>query len=254
MHQIITGDCLIEMARMPAESVDLIMTSPPYAQQRKATYGGIPEAEYAEWFLPRSAEMQRVLRPTGSFVLNIKENVVDGERSTYVYELVMALRKQGWRWVDDYIWHKKNGFPGRWPNRLRDSWEHCYHFVKQKHFTMYQSAVKVPAKPATLLRAKHLSEKDSSRQKSQTGSGLDRDISRTCTNQMVLPSNVLWLAAETGNKGHSAAFPDSLPSFFIKLFTAEGDTVLDPFAGSGTTCEVAERLKRVGIGIEIKNN
>ena len=82
MHQIITGDCLIEMARMPAESVDLIMTSPPYAQQRKATYGGIPEAEYAEWFLPRSAEMQRVLRPTGSFILNIKENVVDGSMTT----------------------------------------------------------------------------------------------------------------------------------------------------------------------------
>ena len=177
--KIIKGDCLDVMALMPSESIDLILTSPPYAQQRKATYGGTPPDKYVEWFLPISAEIKRVLKPTGSFILNIKEHVSDGERSTYVYELILALRQQGWRWVDDFAWHKKNGFPGRWPNRLRDAWEHCYHFTKQKDFSMYQDAVKQPAKPSTLLRAAHLSEQDRGRWKSQTLSGLDRDISST---------------------------------------------------------------------------
>ena len=248
---LVQGDCVGAMKRLPDESIDLVVTSPPYATQRKATYGGTPPDKYVEWFLPISAEIKRVLKPTGSFVLNIKENVVDGERSTYVMELIMALRQQGWRWVDDYIWHKRNTFPGKWPNRFRDAWEHCLHFTKQKDFRMYQDAVKQPAKPSTLLRAANLSEQDRSRRKSQTLSGLDRDISHTCTHQMVLPDNVLYLATETRNKGHSAAFPDSLPEWFIKLLTLEGDTVLDPFAGSGTTCRVAERMNRTGVGIEI---
>ena len=252
--KIIKGDCLDVMALMPSESIDLILTSPPYAQQRKATYGGTPPDKYVEWFLPISAEIKRVLKPTGSFILNIKEHVSDGERSTYVYELILALRQQGWRWVDDFAWHKKNGFPGRWPNRLRDAWEHCYHLTKQKDFCMYQDAVKQPAKPSTLLRAANLSEQDRSRRKSSTLSGLDRDISRTCTNQMVLPDNVLYLATETRNKGHSAAFPDTLPEWFIRLFTKEGDVVLDPFSGSGTTCRVAERMNRTGVGIEIQKD
>jgi site-specific DNA-methyltransferase (adenine-specific) len=122
MEPILEGDCLDSLAALPAASVDLIVTSPPYADKRKTTYGGVNPEEYVDWFLPRSAEMLRVLKPTGSFVLNIKEGVTDGERQTYVYELVIALRKQGWRYVDDYIWTRPNGFPGRWPNRFANRW------------------------------------------------------------------------------------------------------------------------------------
>src|SRR5882672_7332346 len=89
------GDCKEELIKVPANSVDLIVTSPPYADQRKDTYGGISHNKYVEWFLPISEQLLRVLKPTGTFVLNIKEKVADGERSTYVIELILEMRKQG---------------------------------------------------------------------------------------------------------------------------------------------------------------
>ena len=96
---------------MPDDSVDLVFTSPPYADQRKNSYGGIAPDEYVEWFLPVSEQLLRVLKPTGSFVLNIKERVVSGERNTYVMELIMAMRDQGWLWTEEYIWHKEELLP-----------------------------------------------------------------------------------------------------------------------------------------------
>ena len=249
---LVQGDCVGAMKRLPDESIDLVVTSPPYATQRKATYGGTPPDKYVEWFLPISAEIKRVLKPTGSFVLNIKENVVDGERSTYVMELIMALRQQGWRWVDDYIWHKRNTFPGKWPNRFRDAWEHCLHFTKQKDFSMYQDAVMVPMGDWSKTRLTNLSDTDQTRDESKVNSGFGKKVSNWVGREMAYPTNVLHLATECSNKKHSAAFPDSLPEWFIKLFSAEGDVVLDPFAGSGTTCRVAERMNRTGVGIEIQ--
>ena len=142
--EIQEGDCLDILPKLEAESIDLIFTSPPYADRRKHTYGGVAPDEYVEWFLPRSAELLRVLKPTGSFVLNIKEKIEEGERHTYVIELIIALRKQGWLWTEEYIWHKKNCYPGKWPNRFRDSWERCLHFTRQRHFKMNQEEVMVP--------------------------------------------------------------------------------------------------------------
>ena len=133
-----------EMKKMDDNSVDLIVTSPPYADQRKSTYGGVCTDEYVDWFLPYTKEMLRILKPTGTFVLNIKEKVVDGERSTYIIELILAMRKQGWLWTEEFIWHKKNCHPGKWPNRFRDSWERLLQFNKTKKFLMNQDSVKVP--------------------------------------------------------------------------------------------------------------
>ena len=141
---IICGDCLSILKTMPDESIDLIFTSPPYADNRKKTYQGIATKHYVDWFLPISSELKRVLKPEGSFVLNIKERAEEGERQTYVLELILSMRKQGWLWTEEYIWHKKNCYPGKWPNRFRDAWERCLHFTKQKRFQMYQDAVMVP--------------------------------------------------------------------------------------------------------------
>ncbi len=142
-NTIYQGDALELLRRFEADSVDLIVTSPPYADQRKKTYGGISPDEYVEWFVPIAAELKRVMKPGGSFVLNIKERVVAGERHTYVLELILEMRRQGWLWTEEYCWHKKNSFPGKWANRFRDSWERCLHFNKQKKFAMYQDAVMV---------------------------------------------------------------------------------------------------------------
>jgi site-specific DNA-methyltransferase (adenine-specific) len=129
------GDSAEELKNLPDNSVDLIVTSPPYADQRKGTYGGIRSNEYVEWFLPISKQLLRVLKPTGTFILNIKEKVSNGERDTYVMELIIAMRQQGWLWTEEFIWHKKNSFPGKWPNRFRDSWERLLQFNKDKNST-----------------------------------------------------------------------------------------------------------------------
>lgn len=248
---IFWGDSKEQLKLLPENSVDLIVTSPPYADQRKNTYGGVHPDKYVEWFLPITEELLRVLKPTGSFILNIKEKVVEGERSTYVLELILAMRKQGWLWTEEFIWHKKNSYPGKWPNRFRDSWERLIQFNKSRKFNMYQEEVMVPMGDWAKTRLKKLSDTDKVRDTSKVGSGFGKNISNWLTRDKAYPTNVLHLATECNNKNHSAAFPEELPEWFIKLFTKENDTVLDPFMGSGTTIIVANRMRRNSIGIDI---
>ena len=251
-HDLYLGDCEQILKQIPADSVDLIFTSPPYADQRKKTYGGIHPDNYADWFLPKAAQMLRVLKPTGTFILNIKEKVVNGERSTYVMELVLAMRKQGWLWTEEFIWHKKNCYPGKWPNRFRDAWERLLQFNKHKKFNMYQEEVMAPMGDWARTRLKRLSETDKKRDESKVGSGFGKNISNWLQRDKAYPTNVLNLATECNNKNHSAAFPEALPEWFIKLFTQADDTVLDPFMGSGATNIVAARMRRNSIGIELR--
>jgi len=248
---VILGDCLDVLQSLPDNSIDLIVTSPPYADQRKSTYGGISPDKYVGWFLPISQELLRILRQKGTFILNIKEKVVNGERHTYVMELIIEMRKQGWFWTEEFIWHKKNCFPGKWPNRFRDSWERLLQFNKQKEFTMYQDAVRVPMGGWAKIRLKNLSETDKRRDNSRVGSGFGKNVSKWVGRDLAYPTNVLVMATESSNKKHSAVFPRELPIWFIKLFTKPGDIVLDPFLGSGTTSIAAFRLDRNSIGIEI---
>ena len=248
---IYLGDCKEILKNIPDNSVDLIITSPPYADQRKSTYGGIYPQEYVKWFLPISEQLLRVLKPTATFVLNIKQKVVDGERSTYVIEVILERKKQGWLWTEEFIWHKKNSFPGKWPNRFRDSWERLLQLNKNKKFNMYQEEVMVPMGDWAKTRLVNLSETDKRRDESKVGSGFGKNISKWLNRDMSYPTNVLHLATECNNKKHSAVFPAGLPEWFIKLFTKTGDTILDPFTGSGTTNFVAQRMSRNSIGIEI---
>jgi DNA modification methylase len=247
---IIHGDCLDVLRNHPDNSVDLIFTSPPYADRRAKTYGGVKPDRYVEWFLPRAEQFLRVLKPSGTFVLNIKEKVETGQRHTYVLELILALKAQGWFWTEEFIWHKKNCHPGKWPNRFRDAWERCLQFNKSRQFKMNQSAVMRPMGDWADSRLKKLGKNDVTRFNSRVGSGFGKNIANWLGRSMAYPSNVLHLPTECGNKRHSAAFPRALPEWFIKLFTDKGDTVLDPFVGSGTTCLAAQSLGRASIGID----
>ncbi|HOV99617.1 MAG TPA: site-specific DNA-methyltransferase [Bacteroidota bacterium] len=253
MYPIIElGDCQEVLKKYPDNSIDLIFTSPPYADRRIHTYGGIEPEKYVEWFLPKSAEFLRVLKPTGTFILNIKEKAENGERHTYVLELILALRQQGWFWTEEFIWHKKNCYPGKWPNRFRDAWERLLQFNKTKHFKMYQEAVMLPVGDWSKNRLKQLSQTDKIRDNAKNGSGFGKNVSNWLNREMVYPTNVLNLPTECSNKNHSAVFPEALPEWFIKLFTQSNDLVLDPFMGSGTTLKVAYKMNRKSIGIDIQ--
>jgi site-specific DNA-methyltransferase (adenine-specific) len=250
--RIILGDCQEKLQEIESDSIHLIFTSPPYADQRMNTYGGVHPDQYVEWFLPIAAELRRVLHPEGTFILNIKERVVNGERHTYVLDLIRAMREQqGWLWTEEFVWHKKNSYPGKWPNRFRDAWERLLQFNKQKSFRMYQDEVMVPIGDWAKTRLNSLSETDKVRDPSKVGSGFGKNVSNWVGRDKVYPTNVIHMATETGNRGHSAAFPRPLPEWFIKLFTQPGDTVLDPFMGSGTAVIVAYEMGRNAVGIDI---
>ncbi len=250
LDNIIQGDSISVLKSLPDSCVNMIITSPPYADNRKKTYNGIPIKEYVRWFLPISSELKRVLKNDGTFILNIKERTEYGERQTYVLELILEMKKQGWLWTEEYVWHKKNCYPGKWPNRFRDAWERCLQFNKQKKFKMYQEAVMVPIGDWSKKRLTKLSETDLIRDESKVGSGFGKNVSNWLGKRFVYPTNVLHLATECANRGHSASFPLSLPTWFIKLFTQAEDVVLDPFIGSGTSAIACLDLNRHYIGIE----
>jgi site-specific DNA-methyltransferase (adenine-specific) len=270
LNKIYTGDCiklLTDTELFPDKSVNLIVTSPPYADKRKNSYKGVHSDKYVEWFLPITAQLKRILKDNGSFILNIKEHPSNGERETYVLELILEMKKQGWFWIEEYCWYKKNSFPGYWPNRFRDSWERCLHFTKKKDFKMYQEDVKVPIGDWAAKRFKSMSENDFIRHISKNNSHLGRNVSNWLDKKKVFPHNVIVFEEEhrlylsnlfesavesSSSTNHSAVFPIELPTWFMKLFTIEGDIVLDPFMGSGSTAVAALLSRRNFLGTELE--
>jgi site-specific DNA-methyltransferase (adenine-specific)/site-specific DNA-methyltransferase (cytosine-N4-specific) len=240
---IVEGDSREELRAYQGQ-VDLIVTSPPYADARSKHYDSVHPDNFADWFLTFHEPFFAALKPTGSLVINIKDKVVEGVRHRYVWHMIERLSERGWYCIDDYIWHKPNPMPGYWPTRLRDGWEYCFHLAKSTRPYYDADAVRKPVGDWVESRLKNLGGNDLSRHNSANASGFGRNISKWVGKNTVLPSNVLSLPLVGKNKGHPAVFPVDLPMFFIKLLSPQDGLVVDPFGGSGTTgiaALVAER-------------
>lgn len=249
LDSIVNSDCIEFMKSLSDECIDFVITSPPYAEQRASTYGGIAESDFPEWMLSVGKEIFRLLKPSGSFVLNIKENVNNGARSTYVLKTVLLLSEL-FIWSDTYIWNKTNPFPTGSKKRLKDGFEYCYLFTKTKNHKFNPNSVLVKSTSKWLESEKR--RKNKGAHNVTNGSGLN--MGSRCAPDMVRPSNVLTMPIDSTNHKHPATFPIGLPDFFIRLLTDESDTVYDPFAGSGTTLLAAKRLNRHYIGTEINSD
>ena len=264
-HRLICGDCrdLSTVARLlDGAKANLVITSPPYATQREydpaSGFKPVAPEDYVEWFRDVAATIAAVLAPDGSYLLNIKEHAADGERHLYVKDLVIAhKRKWGWRFVDEFCWRKTdNGVPGGWGNRFKNAWEPVFHFCRQPEIKFRPKAVG------------HVSEDcfdySPNNPKSTSGSGLLGTGARgSAASQpgaededgrftgIARPSNVVEVKSESSQGSHSAPFPRALVEFFVKAFSDPGDSVFDPFLGSGTTMAASQVLGRSGIGVEI---
>ncbi len=246
LDNLVNMDCIEYMKKLPDNSVDVVITSPPYAQQRKKTYGGIDVESYPSWMLDIGKEIYRILKPSGSFVLNIKEHVTQGARDTYVLKTVLVLSEL-FIWSDTYIWNKTNPFPTGCKKRLKDGFEYCYLFTKTKNHKFNPQNVLVKSTSKWLESEKRRKNKGS--HFVTNGSGMN--MSCRYATDMVRPSNVITMAVDVTNHAHPATFPVELPEFFIKLLTDENDLVFDPFTGSGSTLVAAKRQNRHYIGSEI---
>lgn len=247
--RIIYGDSRSVLPPL-GEIADLIVTSPPYADARKKHYDSIHPDAFADWFASFHQAFYGILKPKGSFIINIKDKVVGGVRHRYVWKTIQKLCDLGWYPIDDYIWHKTNPMPGFWPTRLRDGWEYCFHLAKCRDPYLNQDAVKIPTGKWAGVRLANLNGKSLDRHNSENASGFGRDLRKWVGKDKVLPSNVLSLPVVGKNLGHPAVYPTALPSFFIKLLTPSDGLVVDPFAGSGQTGIAALQLQRNSLLID----
>lgn len=252
------GDCMKLMKDVPDNFVDLIVTSPPYADT--VSYGEdvkVRDAEaYVQWFLPFFKESVRFLKDKGSFILNINDRVKKRERQLYVFELVLRVVKEtDLKLYDRYVWYKKSALPMPGDKRLNDRIEYIFHFVKDtKNFKTNTDSIRVPYKKVSLKRFKNkvhgndIVKPDGTTVLSQRGSSKAHP-------KGTKPTTVFRFNTCSALRGinHPAPYHPELPKWFINWLTDEGDVVLDPFMGSGSTAVAALKLNRNYLGFEIND-
>lgn len=252
LGQFVVGDCLPVLRSLPTNSVDLVITSPPYDGQPKYDDGERYEREwYRGFFLRVTAEILRVLKPYGSFVLNYRSKRHGGERGTLQYELVFWLREQGFKFCEDFVWGKPSPPPGRFNRFLKDAVEYCFQFAKTSDWQFFPEHCLSPARwdAKDRERRKKLAH-NYERVNAPSGQGRKRVQAGP---DLVRPSTLLHLEAEFSPNpiGHPARFPVVIPSFFVKLLSKPGQLVVDPFGGTGTTALASELLGRRWLSTEL---
>ncbi|HWH61209.1 MAG TPA: site-specific DNA-methyltransferase [Terriglobales bacterium] len=272
------GDSLTLLRSLPADRLNLVVTSPPYALHFKKEYGNKEKKEYIDWFLPFAREIFRTLRDDGSFVLNIGGSYNQGTptRSVYHFKLLIALVEEiGFHLAQECFWYNpaKMPMPAEWVTvrriRIRDSVEYVWWLSKTpwpkasnlavlKEYSEDMIRLNRNGVRGTVRPSGHVIR--SSFDKISPGGSIPSNVTEgELTNwpesMLKMGNNAAndvytKLCKDQGIKIHPARFPAALPRFFVKLLTDEHDLVLDPFAGSNTTGAVAEGLRRRWIAVE----
>lgn len=252
LGNLFVGDCLPILRTLPDNSLDLVITSPPYDGQPKYGNGEKYERDwYRGFFLDVTAEILKKLRPEGSFVLNYRSKRHGDERGTLQYELIFWLRDQGFVFCEDFVWGKPSPPPGRFNRFLKDGVEYCFQFAKTSKWQFFPEHCLTPARWDAKDRARRRKlAHNYERVNEPSGQGRKRVQAGP---DMVRPSTLVSLEADFSPNPtlHPARFPIGLPTFFIKLLTKPGQTVMDPFGGTCTTAVAAELLGRRWIVTEI---
>jgi len=273
------GDSLELLRLLPDASINVVVTSPPYALHFKKSYGNVSKDDYVAWFKPFAAEILRVLTEDGSFVLNIGGSWNPGSptRSLYHYKLLIALVEEvGFHLAQECYWYNpaKMPVPAEWVTvrrvRIKDSVEHVWWLSKSKHPKASNLHVLNPYS-ADMLRLNNRGVKETVRPSGHVinksweklegkGSIPGNVIEEKIPSQ--LPDDLLKFGNNSANDPytlrckeagvpiHPARFPEKLPEFFIRMLTNPDDLVLDVFAGSNTTGAVAEREGRRWLSFE----
>lgn len=238
------GDCVEVMRSLPAESVDAIVTSPPYAEQRKSTYGGIPEKDYPGWTVDWMSEARRLLKPDGSVIINIRPHIKNGQISDYVLRTRLALRDDGWAECEELVWHKPDAMPMAPASRPRRAWESLLWYAKHGQPWSDPKAGGAPARSQTGVwkSGQHTRNKDFRHYLDGGRTGSTPAIAR-------VPS-VVSVPTDKKPTGHPASFPVPLAEWCGKLICPQGGTILDPFNGSASTGVAAIRNGWDYIGID----
>lgn len=258
--QIVHQDSLAYIQQQVGdESIDLIFTSPPFALLRKKDYGNVAEDEYVKWFESFAAEFYRILKPTGSLVIDIGGSWIPGQptRSLYHFELlIMLCRKINFHLAQEFYWWNPSKLPtpAEWVNvrriRVKDGINSVYWLSKTPWPKASNRRVLTPYSDSMLDLL------ENGYQAKTRPSGHDISDKFQQDNGGAIPPNLIAFPNTESNsyylrycrerniKPHPARFPAKLPEFFVRMLTDVGDVVLDPFGGSCVTGEVCERLRR----------
>lgn len=267
--QAYVGDSLELLAELPDNSIDLVMTSPPFALRRQKSYGNVEETEYVQWIKPFGQEVFRVLKESGSFVLDLGGAYRSGipSRSLYNFRVLLAFCDEiGFHLAEDFYWFNPSKLPSpiEWVNkrkiRAKDSVNTVWWFSKSDS---PKADVRKVLSPYSDRMKKLIKDPESFYTPKKRPSGHDISAGFGKDNGGAIPSNLLSipnsdsnssyfrLCKELGCERHPARFPSELPAFFIKMLTDEEDIVLDIFGGSNTTGYTAEALSRKWLTFEM---
>lgn len=228
------------------QKVNVVFTSPPYAEQRKAQYGGVPASEYVEWFRAVADNVAAHIAEDGSFFVNLKAHCEGGERETYDKRLVLAMREWGWRFVDELCWLRRS-YPGALDTRFKNAWEPVFHFAQ---------VTACKCRPKNVLEdfkqdpSGYKNYRDYGHQQAASGSGFELGQHVSYDGDGARPDNVITANHSPQECLHPACFPVDLADFFVRAYTDPGDSVVDCFGGSGTAMVAAEATGRRAVCIE----